>query len=1117
MAKKSNKKNWIKGAIKNPGAFTAKAKAAKMSVAQYRDKVLANPEDYPVATVQQARLAKTLSKFEPGGNPYAMPTSAATSGYTSNMSHMAGAQNAALQLQQLQQEAVDFQNRNAAAAKARSEEEDAAQLQGMQQDFQTLATDETKDAIARGREARLERRIARTDARKALNAAKAVGAKGKFATEIAQGTADAGLVAQSSKNTGQLLSNLSAYGQTSNIGQAVGQTGTAAQTAATAGEAASQTASTAGSVGVGPYAAAAALAGKGIEHLSDDDDATKTSVGEGFGRGLSGAGSGVGMAAMLGLGPIGLVGAGLLGGYMALRKQRKAKLAAREEEAKLAEQGERIGDAEQQAFLQSQLETGRDMGYNIGSSGTNSYLPGYQMMGAGGDPIKRMLRKRDKETRRAQRKFNRQSKKAARKNTNVLKTGGGPEMIKRADGSYSQRGLWDNIRANKGSGKKPTAEMLKQEKKIKGKMQGGGYDPTTEAYLDRVDPKRLGMGIKPDYTPETMMLGAGTATRGLLNAAAPKILNRAFRGALPGKTRALTKQLEPKIMTDLGVSFGTIAPSISDQKENKKAGGYMRPLPGGAVEFVGPKHSKGGIKLDKNTEVEGGETMDKVNMKSNGGAAGDYIFSDFLKLGKKTFAQRHKEMLARGASQADIQKLAKMQEEVARREGRDENGPRDPDNIMMHGGARMYQSAGGVNYNAGDGVTGVIPNPDEIDKYELDPESAYARDFPEGQSRTEEGLYRRADGDTVTMAEVEHLKMNNPWYDFEAEGFDPTDAESVKKFQQAYNDRVPESARIKVDGKVGEQTVSAYIPYKLKAEEAPAAEETPAEEAPAEEAPVEETPEAIPAVKLRNTPMLPYQLIGPIAELTSKYPQPNTIAASPTGRIKLPRVNFNSERAALSNQVSSANRYIEGQAAGPAAISSKLSMLDKQRKGNIETANAEARTNKDLMAREELANLQASQFDAGQTFAARQFNAIAKNQRDQNEYEKRMLAYNQLGTNLAQYSNDLRSYKAEERIAEASQIDNEYTRQKYLEQLRRDSKKKKSPYYGMNDAQLREAAARMVESAPTYQMQNERRMNALLAAQQAAQGNQTNQTNTEPTTAKRGGYIKKYGKVKRKK
>jgi hypothetical protein len=47
----------------------------------------------------------------------------------------------------------------------------------------------------------------------------------------------------------------------------------------------------------------------------------------------------------------------------------------------------------------------------------------------------------------------------------------GKQIIKRADGSTSQRGLWDNIRAAKGSGKKPTAAMLKQEKKIKAKTK----------------------------------------------------------------------------------------------------------------------------------------------------------------------------------------------------------------------------------------------------------------------------------------------------------------------------------------------------------------------------------------------------------------------------------------------------------------------------------------------------------------------------------------------------------------------------------------------------------------------------------------------------------------------
>jgi hypothetical protein len=51
--------------------------------------------------------------------------------------------------------------------------------------------------------------------------------------------------------------------------------------------------------------------------------------------------------------------------------------------------------------------------------------------------------------------------------------GKGGQMIKRADGSYSQRGLWDNIRANAGSGKAPTKEMLAQERKINKKQYGG--------------------------------------------------------------------------------------------------------------------------------------------------------------------------------------------------------------------------------------------------------------------------------------------------------------------------------------------------------------------------------------------------------------------------------------------------------------------------------------------------------------------------------------------------------------------------------------------------------------------------------------------------------------------
>lgn len=74
-----------------------------------------------------------------------------------------------------------------------------------------------------------------------------------------------------------------------------------------------------------------------------------------------------------------------------------------------------------------------------------------------------------------------------------MKEGG--ELIKRADGSYSRRGLWDNIRANKGSGKEPTKEMLEQERKIKREeMEYGGYMP----FMDAMDENNQYMDL-PEF------------------------------------------------------------------------------------------------------------------------------------------------------------------------------------------------------------------------------------------------------------------------------------------------------------------------------------------------------------------------------------------------------------------------------------------------------------------------------------------------------------------------------------------------------------------------------------------------------------------------------------------
>jgi hypothetical protein len=107
------------------------------------------------------------------------------------------------------------------------------------------------------------------------------------------------------------------------------------------------------------------------------------------------------------------------------------------------------------------------------------------------------------------------------------------QMIKRKDGSYSQRGLWDNIRANKGSGKKPTSEMLKQEKKIKSMGSGGKL---YQAYMSKGGTIRhTTKGPGANYRPTKS--GAGMTAKGVA----------AYRRANPGSKlkTAVTGDVKP--------------------------------------------------------------------------------------------------------------------------------------------------------------------------------------------------------------------------------------------------------------------------------------------------------------------------------------------------------------------------------------------------------------------------------------------------------------------------------------------------------------------------------------------------------------------------------------------
>ena len=60
-------KNWIKGAIHHPGAFSAKAQGQKMSVNEYAHHVLSAHSTASEQTKRQAQLALTLEKMHHKG------------------------------------------------------------------------------------------------------------------------------------------------------------------------------------------------------------------------------------------------------------------------------------------------------------------------------------------------------------------------------------------------------------------------------------------------------------------------------------------------------------------------------------------------------------------------------------------------------------------------------------------------------------------------------------------------------------------------------------------------------------------------------------------------------------------------------------------------------------------------------------------------------------------------------------------------------------------------------------------------------------------------------------------------------------------------------------------
>ena len=65
----SEAEDWIAGAVKKPGAFTAQAKRAGMSTQAFARHVLANKDEFTATTEKRANLAKTFSKMKETDTP----------------------------------------------------------------------------------------------------------------------------------------------------------------------------------------------------------------------------------------------------------------------------------------------------------------------------------------------------------------------------------------------------------------------------------------------------------------------------------------------------------------------------------------------------------------------------------------------------------------------------------------------------------------------------------------------------------------------------------------------------------------------------------------------------------------------------------------------------------------------------------------------------------------------------------------------------------------------------------------------------------------------------------------------------------------------------------------
>ena len=481
-------------------------------------------------------------------------------------------------------------------------------------------------------------------------------------------------------------------------------------------------------------------------------------------------------------------------------------------------------------------------------------------------------------------------------------------------------------------------------------------------------------------------------------------------------------------------------------------GGQMQPIPGSdAVEFVGNKHdqagmgSDSGILLDKNTEVEGGETMDQVTMKKGGER--DYFFSEHLKKGGVSYANMHKNILQNGGDQNDIDTLARMQEYSA---------GRTVDKIAKNGGERKKLEHGGPHPELDDSKlralirqqgAAMLENPLLGRQTFREPKlmGRSLSDYPEEKAEEKSSAKdksgsksgsRASNRDTRPDLSVasdkylneygtipgrqpgvkigdnqyylddpelqkyieEHEDFGEEWMDsidpkvLEAAGITDyseltSDPSKVTAYQKAWNAANPDN-KVQVDGDFGEQTIRTGIIGGKKEEDKDETDKTGDDD---DSSGIKRDP------VINKNPKRGPNLVGaaqfiPAAMAFADKPdymndadlvKASTIIPERIAKTRLDRVDYNDQLAVNANDAAAMNRFIETSGGGPASMVNRMAMYGKKQQADMRTKGDETRANNAISNQEALLEQQRRTTNAGNAFSASAQNASSQQRASQ--------------------------------------------------------------------------------------------------------------------------------------